>query len=127
MVLADEIHELARGCAQKAKANYFAAYALITIAVASSTAATIAVAAGALTKELNAVLAALPGIIVLATTTFKFEARSDWWWAKHQTLEALYRGLKYEERVEKEVSQEMTAFLKKHEEKWPSFGKAPGA
>lgn len=74
---------------------------------------------------INAVLADLPGIIILATSTFKFEGRADWWWTKHHGLDALYRGLIFEEQSEADVSREMTALIKELEGKWPSFGKPP--
>ena len=125
MTLVDDLEARVRGCALRARINYFFAYALLAVAVAASAASAIAVAASAWTKEINAILAALPGIIVLATSTFKFADRADWWWTKHHGLEALCRGLKFEGRNDAEVSREMTSLVKELEAKWPGFGKPP--
>ena len=125
MNLAEDIELRIRGCVWRARVNYFFAYALLALAVAASAASAIAVASGAWTKEINAVLAALPGIILLATSTFKFESRADWWWTKHHGLEALCRALRFEGKSEGDASREMTALIKELEGRWPSFGKPP--
>ena len=114
-----------RSCLRKARANYFFAYFLLVAAVASSAAATIAIAASSLPKELNAVLAAFPGIVVLTIGTFKFEARADWWYMKYHGLDALHRALTFEGRTVPEVSRDLSMFIRELEGKWPSFGKPP--
>lgn len=125
MTLADDLIERISGCRRNARGNYFVAYFFLCVAVAASATATISVAAGSFPKELNAALAALPGIILLVTTTFKFEARSGWWWDKYYGLDALYRELKYEAASESDISKKMTEFLSAHGKTWPSFGKPP--
>src|SRR5210317_1045134 len=70
----------------RAKSNYIVAYLVIALGVVSSSAATISVAAQALTPVGNAVIAAIPGICVMILNTFKFEARSRWWWRKNFRL-----------------------------------------
>ena len=123
--LVDDLATRVRGCAWRARLNYFFANVLLALVVAASATSAIAVAADAWTKEINAVLAALPGIIVLATSTFKFEARAEWWWTKHHALEAFHRGLKFEGRDEASVSRELTTLIKELEGTWPGFGKPP--
>jgi hypothetical protein len=125
MTLADDLSARVAGCVWRARVNYFVAYALLAVAVGASATSAIAVASDAWTKEVNAILASLPGIIVLATSTFRFEARADWWWSKHHAIDALHRGLTFEGKSDSEVSRELTAFLREHETKWPSFGKPP--
>lgn len=126
MNLKEDLAKRVGGCARVARANYYFAYGLLIIAVVASATASIAAASGQwLSNELTAVLAALPGVIVLATSTFKFDSRAEWWWSKHHRLDALYRGLAYEGRTDTEVSRELSDVVKELETKWPAFGKPP--
>lgn len=109
-----------------ARKNYFAAYALFLIAITSSAAATISVSVG-LAKELSAILAAMPGIMLLVNNTLKLEARSRWHWNKAHRLEQLLRELVHEGRDLKEVSRELTNVEKEMEGVWPGFGDFGGA
>jgi hypothetical protein len=59
------------------------------------------------------VLAVIPGIIVLITNTFKFEARAKWNKLKQRKLEGLYRKLQFENASVEDVSKEMTIELEK--------------
>ena len=108
-----------------AKINDNIAYSLIFIGVVASAAATVSVGTGSLSKEFNAVLTALPGIVVMALNTFKFEARAKWWWKKYSKFQQLYYALKHEGANEKSISKEMNEFLISHEQEWPSFGRPP--
>lgn len=105
--------------------NYWASYITLGIGVAAGAIATISVAAGGLTKELNAVLAAIPAIIMGINKTFPWEARSYWWRDKAIALEGFQRELAVGEGSEKEVNQKLTAFLHEHKSKWPGAGSAP--
>jgi hypothetical protein len=98
---------------------------LLLVGVVASAAATIAVGTGSLTKEINATLAAIPGIIAAVLNTFKFEARARWWWKKHSRFQQAVYPLQHEGADEKVISQELSKFLIQHEEEWPSFGKPP--
>lgn len=125
--LQEELAERKESCVCKARGNYFVAYVLLIAGVVASAVTTILVASDNcfLSSEMTAALAALPGIIILAMNTFKFEGRADWWWTKHHGLDALLRGLLYEQRSEAEVSKDLSTFISSIEEKWPSFGKPP--
>jgi hypothetical protein len=125
MTLEKDLVERMSGSRSRARTNYFAAYFSLVIAVVASALGTISVAAGGLWPAVNAVLAALPGIITLILVTFRFEARSDWWWQKYHGLDALYRGLRDEKRPNEIISKELSAFLQAHNAKWPSFGEPP--
>ena len=94
---------------KKALANYYSEYVFLAISVIATASATISVAAGTLTKEINAILAALPGITLLITKTFQFESRSNWWWKRYQVYDSLYRELKYEGVKAEEVSKKITS------------------
>jgi hypothetical protein len=123
--LAQDIERRVAGCVFRARANYFFAYLLLTVAVVASAGSAISVAAGGFTPEFNAIFAALSGIIVLALSTFRFEGRAEWWFTMHHGLDALYRGLKYEGRKAPDISRELTTLIVELERKWPGFGKPP--
>jgi hypothetical protein len=76
-------------------------------------------------RTIVAVLAALPGFMTTMIGTFKFAARSDWFWTKHHMMDALDRQLEYEGKNEQAVSENLTQFISRHESAWPSFGQAP--
>lgn len=124
--LRDDLAARMKGCLHKARANYFFAYVLLAIAVASSVVASIGVASGLLAPAVAALLAAIPGVVLLTIGTFKFEARADWWYGKHHGLDALYRGLVFEGRTAADVSRDLTVLIRDLEKKWPTFGKASG-
>jgi len=125
MTLGDDLRIRANGCARVARANYYAAYVFLAIGVVASAWASIAIASGNGSKELNAALAAVSGVIVLVTNTFKFAPKSDWWWAKYHRLDALHRRLTFEDGQPKDVSRELSAVVRDLEKVWPGFGSPP--
>ena len=127
MTLADDIGKRMSGCVWMARINYWLAYGLLAIAVVSSSASSILVAAGSdqWTAEQKAALAAVPGIIAVVVATFKFAVRAEWWWGKFPGLDSLYRSLKFEGKNEHEVSKELSQFIAAINKKWPGFGDAP--
>jgi hypothetical protein len=125
--LAEDLRERIAVCRKRALRDYYAAYTVLSIALGASIVTTVSVAAEWLPKGLTATLAALPAVAVGLTAAFKFEARSDWWWAQHHKFDALRRALLYEGRHESDVSREMTDFHAKHNEIWPTFGKLPAS
>lgn len=70
-------------------------------------------------------LAAIPGIVALALSTFKPDARAQWWSAKYGKLDDLVRAMEYEKMSESDASKELTQFLEKHEAKYPGLGSPP--
>jgi hypothetical protein len=125
--LAQDMKRRLGGCVCRARINYFFAYLLLTVAVTASAASAIAIADAAIdwSREAKAVLAALSGIIVLALSTFRFEARAEWWFTMHHGLDALYRGLTYEGMEVAVASRALTTLIAELEKKWPGFGKPP--
>jgi hypothetical protein len=127
MSLHDELAAKCTDSIRIARANYYCAYFLLGVAVVASAAASIAVAADLDWKNATkATLAALPGIVVLVMTTFRFDARAQWWWARHHAMDALRRELEYEARSPADVNKDLTAFIKEHDGRWPGFGNPPG-
>jgi hypothetical protein len=61
-------------------------------------------------------LSAIPGIILILTNTFKFEARSKWNKLKQRKLEGLYRKLIFENIPVEQISKEITIELEKLDE-----------
>ncbi len=59
------------------------------------------------------IIAALPGIILIFSNTFKFEARSKWNKLKQRKLEGLLNKLKFEGASVSEISKEMRIQLEK--------------
>ena len=119
--LATELKRRVDGCRARALGNYWTAYVLIGGALVCSVAGSISAASDMLHKAATAVLALIPGIVVLVISTFRFEERAKWWWEKHASLDALYRGLRYEKRDEAEVSEALTATVQELNKKWPSL------
>ncbi len=61
-------------------------------------------------------IAAIPGIILLISNTFKFEARSKWNKLKQRKLEGLRRKLMFENIPIEQISREITTELEKLDE-----------
>jgi hypothetical protein len=123
---ADDLKQRYKACRWRGRLNYCAAYVVLVFAVLGSALATFSVAANFWPKELNAILAALPGVMYLANRQFRFEERSRWWFEKFYVIEGLYRGIVREGRDEAEVSKELTIKSEKLAARWPGFGAAPG-
>ena len=123
---AEDLRKRYEGCRWRGRTNYYAAYLVLIGAVLGSALATLSVAVEIWAKDINAVLAAAPGILYLVNRRFRFEERAKWWWDKFHIIEGLYRGLVREKRDEADVSKELTIELKKLEERWPGFEKVPG-
>lgn len=62
------------------------------------------------------IIAAMPGIILIFSNTFKFEARSKWNKLKQRKLEGLLNKLKFEGASVAEISKEMREELEKLDE-----------
>jgi hypothetical protein len=106
-----------------ASLNTALVYCLGFAAVLSSIAGSISLALDLLPKVVNITLAAIPGIAVSLRTYFRFEERSSWWWTNYDKFDSLRRGLLYEQRSEKDMSQELTSFRELHGRLYPKFVK----
>jgi hypothetical protein len=122
---AEDLRQRYKACRLRGRVNYCAAYLFLLLAVCSSAVATMSVAVGMWSKTVNAILAALPGVMYLINRQFRFEERSKWWFEKFYVIEGLYRGLVYEKRDEAEISRALTLQSQKLGMRWPGFGGAP--
>jgi len=122
---AEDLKQRYEACRWRGRVNYCAAYCFLVLAVSSSAVATLSVAVGIWPKAVNAILAAVPGVMYLANRQFRFEERSKWWFEKFYVIEGLYRGLVRERRDEAEISKELTLQSKTLATRWPGFGEAP--
>jgi hypothetical protein len=123
----EDLRRRYEACRRRGRANYWAAFFVLLIAVSGSALATVSIAIGIWPKHVNAILAAFPGAMYLLNRQFRFEERSRWWFKKFYAIEGLHRGLTRENRSETEISQELTEHSRKWIEKWPGFGEAPRA
>lgn len=122
---ADDLRQRYEACRWRGQVNYGAAYVFLFLAVSSSAVATLSIAAELWEKPVNAVLAALPGVMYLTNRQFRFEERAKWWFDKFYVIEGLYRGIVREGRDEAQVSKELTLKSKELAARWPGLGDAP--
>ena len=125
MELEEDLSERRSGSRAQAKRNARLANILLLTAIAGSALATASIWSNYFSREVAALLAAVPGIAVAILTANKFDARSQWWWGKYQKLDDLRRALRHEGKSEQEVSQDMSAFLKSYHDKYPGLGSPP--
>jgi len=123
--------ELRRGASTYkfwARCNYILAYVFTTIAVAASVSATILVAGGVKpgSEMWIAILAAIPALVLVATSAFRFESKSAWHWRKTRAYQSLYRQLKYEGKEAADVSAHLSKIDLELDEDWIPFGKITG-
>jgi hypothetical protein len=92
-----EVEELSAAGRRWGKRNYLAAYAVVILTVVSSGAAG---AAAFLDQDpgLVGVLALMPGLLTLAATQLKLQARSNWHFKKRSFLNRLLAKIKYQTR-----------------------------
>ena len=67
-------------------------------------------------KEVLSGIAVIPGIALITSSTFKFEARSRWNKMKQRKLEGLYRRLVFENESVSDISKELTKVLEELEQ-----------
>jgi hypothetical protein len=120
----DEISAAAAQARRMAKRNYFFAYGVAGITVIASIAAGITVGMADVPKSLVAALAALPAVMLTASTVFRFEQKSAWFWKKTKALEALVRQLKYESLAAAQASKAFSEVESSLEREWIGFGTA---
>ena len=123
--LEQDLEQRAAGSRLAAEAVDRWAFMLLELSVACSAAAAVIAAAGWLPAPATAAVSALSGVFGLTLTSFKFGARSRWWWRKYHLLDSLLRELRYLGVGEKEVAAAMDAALREHRERWPGFGESP--
>jgi hypothetical protein len=110
-----------------ARGNYFTVWILYFLSVGASIAATFMAALGTFDKTPLAVVTAIPGVVLLLTNTFKFNARSQWHYEKRLRLQALSRlaeaGAKA--TTDPEVAEKWNRIDEDMEKSWPGWGELP--
>jgi uncharacterized membrane protein YkvI len=108
-----------------ARRNYILGYLVAGTTVLSSIAAGLAVSLPMVPRELTAVLASLPAAMVAATTVFRFDQKSGWFWRKSKRLDSLLRSIRYEGANMVAASKVFSQIEEDMEQEWVSFG-TPG-
>jgi hypothetical protein len=124
MKLEEDLSTRAESCREKAEVLARRANLLYFCVVVSSVVATV-VAAISVSPKVVAVIAALPGIFTLGLTTFKPDAKSQWWWAKWSKLDELIGALRYDGKSDSDAYKEWNKFIRAHETKYPGWGTPP--
>jgi hypothetical protein len=118
--LATELERQVVASRNRALIYYVLAYFLYIAAVLASIIATLS-AAFELGKVFTAILAAVPGAALSVNSTLQLEGRSSWHYKRVGAYERLVRGLKFENRPAKDVSQEITHVEEEMAKTWPGF------
>ena len=87
-----------RGCTlspERAR-NYAAAYVLLAVALAASGGAAVAGIVFRVPPEVVGAIALVPGVISVAATTLKLQAKAHWHYRKYDQLKQLRRRLLFE-------------------------------
>lgn len=120
----DEIAAAATAARRFAIRNYFLAYAVSGVIVLASIGSGITVGLTNVDKWISASLAALPAVMLTASTVFRFEQKSAWFWKKTKALDSLLRKIRYESLGTVEASQAFSRIEEDLESEWVSFGTA---
>lgn len=107
-----------------ARANYFSVWGFYALSIGSSVAATFLAATKTTTTNALPVLTAIPGVILLITSTFKFNARSQWHYEKKRRLDSLLRLslAKAQATSEAEVAEKWNRIDEEMDRSWPGWG-----
>lgn len=105
-----------------ARRNYLLGYAVAVATVLSSIVAGLVVSLDNVPKALAAALASMPAAMVAASTVFRFEQKSGWFWQKAKRVEALLRAIRYEGLALQEASQQFSLLEVEMERNWIGFG-----
>jgi len=110
-----------------ARGNYFTVWAMYVVSVGASFLATVFAAMGSLDKVWLAVLAAIPGVVVLVNNTFKFAARSQWHYEKRRRLNSLLRLSEAgaQATTAPEVAEKWNRIDEEMDRSWPGWGELP--
>jgi hypothetical protein len=90
-----EIERLSAARRRSGRLNYYAAYTLLVLTILSSAAAGIASFLNQ-PAEFVGVLAFIPGVLTLALSQLKLQARSSWHHQKNHLLQGLLNKIKYQ-------------------------------
>jgi hypothetical protein len=70
----------------------------------------------------SATLASMPAAIVAASTVFRFDQKSAWFWQKPKRIETLLRAIRYQSMAVPEASQQFSQLEVEMKRYWISLG-----
>jgi hypothetical protein len=107
-----------------ARANYYIAFSLHFLAIASSITATFVALSGQLTGTWLAAITAVPGAALLLANTLNFSGRARWHYEKKIQLKSLHRLIiaKAPGTSDAEVAEKWNKIDAKMETTWPRLG-----
>lgn len=119
--LEKELVAAADSARRYARRNYLLGYSVAIATVLSSIVAGLAVSLD-VPKEVTAALASMPAAMVAASTVFRFDQKSAWFWQKAKRIEALLRSIRFESMAVPEASQQFSQLEVEMERNWIGFG-----
>ncbi len=87
------------------------AHLLFWVVIVASGLGLLNIATNWFSKEVLSGIAIIPGIVLVISNTFKYEARAKWHKLKQRKLEGLYRKLTFEDWTANDISKEITIVL----------------
>lgn len=105
-----------------ARRNYVLGYLVAGATVLSSIAAGLTANMDNVPKAITAALASWPAAMVAASTVFRFDPKSAWFWQKSKALESLLRAIRFEGMSLPEASQRFSEIEVGMERNWIGFG-----
>ncbi len=122
-----ELLESIKNSSKWARRNYIYAHVIFILSVLGSFTASIFATTDFEYKSITAILAALPGLMLLINNTLRFEERTKWFWRKARMSESYYRKLRDANNPKTDaLSSKYSEESEKLEMEWPAFGSSPG-
>ena len=103
-----------------AKLNFAIAHVLFMLAIVASFGTTL-IATTTASRVAVALLAAIPGLVILIDRAFSFGRRADWFYQYDNEIAALIRQLRDQDGDPAKVSQQLTATAKEMERLFPAM------
>ena len=105
--------------------NQQTAFVVFAAAILGIIATTILSTLDDIPKIVRALVTALPGVLMLTNSVFRFEAKSRWHWEKTRGYEELLRALIIEQAPPQDISRKLSKLDQRMDEKWIWFGHLP--
>lgn len=102
-------------------ANLWFTQSLIIVGVLSSLASTIAIASGRIPTVIAAILAGIPGCVIVIERSFNFMRQSRWHYLLAAELESLMNALEHEGKTVEAISIEFSRIMLEYERSAPSL------
>lgn len=123
--LLSQIHKEIVCSRRRARRNYWAAYSVYVAALLATVGATFVTASEYFEPLERAFVTALPGLIVLVSSTLQFQQKSHWYWMRVRRFEALANKALFEGAKLEDISREFGELKIRMEDDWPGFEPLP--